>query len=364
MTNRAIAHARLRNSRLVGPPLARPEEVVGWFGAVQSQDVPGALWGIAQRLSAEATVDAVGAAMDDGRIVRTHAMRPTWHFVLPDDLRWIQALTGPRVHQGNRGIARREGLDDATLARAEDAIRDVLAGGKALTREELGRAIAPTGIDAGQGVRLAYTAMHAELEAIICNGPRRGSRATYMLVDERVPAAPAKDRDDALAELALRYFRSHGPALARDMAWWSGLTVTDVRRAAELAGPALEKRSIDGKDYWAASGGFEAAQIERPLIQLLPNYDEYLGSYVDYDPIFDPALPRARNVADVLGAHIVVRDGFVVGGWRRAIGPKSVMITVTLLLPLTSHEQTALERAAEGYGRFLGLPADVKVVQA
>ena len=98
MTNRAIAHARLRNSRLVGPPLAAPEEVVGWFAAVQSQDVPGALWGIAQRMEPGPTIDALGAAMDDGRILRTHALRPTWHFLVPSELRWIQALTAHRVH--------------------------------------------------------------------------------------------------------------------------------------------------------------------------------------------------------------------------------------------------------------------------
>ena len=336
---------------------------MAWFGAVQSQDVPGALWGVAQRMPRETgtTIDTVGAAMDEARIIRTHAMRPTWHFLTPEDLRWIQALTGPRVHVQNRGIARREGLDDATFRRAEDAMRDALADGRALTREELGRAIAAAGMDPAHGVRLAYLAMHAELGAIICNGPRRGKQSTYQLVDECVPPTPPKDRESALAELALRYFRSHGPALAHDMAWWSGLTVGDVRQATELAGAVLEKRSIEGRDYWAAPGGFEPAEIDAPLVQLLPNYDEYLGSYVDYDPIFDPALPKARNVADVLGAHIVVRDGFVVGGWRRAIGPRAATVTVTLLLPLTAAERTALERAAQAYGRFLGLPVEVVV---
>ena len=364
MTNRAIAHARLRNSRLVGPSLSTPEDVVGWFGAVQSQDVPGALWGIAQRLPAGATADAVGGAMDDGRIVRTHAMRPTWHFVLPEDVRWIQALTASRVHQQNGTVYRREGLGEDVRERAVDVMRTALAGGRSLTRREIGVALVTAGIPVATGQILAYFAIHAELEAVICNGPRRGSQATYMLVDERVSPTPTKDRDEALAELAIRYFRSHGPALARDMAWWSGLTVGDVRCAAELAGAALEKRSIDGKDYWAAAGAFEPAEIDRPLVQLLPNYDEYLGSYADYDPIFDPALPRARTVADVLGAHIVVRDGLVVGGWRRSIGRQRATAIVTLLLPLTAEERTALERAAETYGRFLRLPIELVVIDA
>ena len=364
MTNRAIAHARLRNSRLVGPSLSTPEDVVGWFGAVQSQDVTGALWGIAQRLPAGATADAVGAAMDEGRIIRTHAMRPTWHFVLPEDVRWIQALTASRVHQQNGTVYRREGLGEDVRERAVNVMRTALAGGRSLTRREIGAALVAAGIPVATGQILAYFAIHAELEAVICNGPRRGGQATYMLLDERVSPRPTKDRDEALAELAIRYFRSHGPALGRDMAWWSGLTVGDVRRAAELAGPALEKRSIDGKDYWAAAGAFEAVEIDRPLVQLLPNYDEYLGSYADYDPVFDPALPRARTVADVLGAHIVVRDGLVVGGWRRALARDRVAVTVTLLIPLTPDELDALEVAAVDFGRFLGLPVDLRVAIA
>jgi hypothetical protein len=139
VTNRAIAHARLRNSRLVGPPLASPEEVVGWFGAVQSQDVPGALWAIAQRMppGSGATIDTLGTALDDGRISRTHALRPTWHFLVPAELRWIQALTGPRVDKVAGTMYRQLNLDDGAFERAAPAIRAALAGGRALTRDEI-----------------------------------------------------------------------------------------------------------------------------------------------------------------------------------------------------------------------------------
>ena len=192
------------------------------------------------------------------------------------------------------------------------------------------------------------------------------SRSTYQLVEERIAPAPPLSRDDALRELTVRYFTSHGPALAHDMSWWSGLTVGDVRRGIELAGDALEGRRVDGKDYWSAAGVFEAgpADVPEPFVRLLSNYDEYLGSYADYSPIFDPALPKARNVADVLGAHIVVRDGFVVGGWRRGLGRDRATVTVTLLIPLTAPEQTALEAEADVFGRFVGLPVDVEMVQA
>ena len=363
MTNRAIAHARLRNSRLVGPPLATPEEVVRWFGAVQSQDVPGALWALALRMSPGSTIEDVGRAMDDGRIVRTHALRPTWHVLAPEDLRWIQALTGPRVHRANGTIYRRLGLGPDEFGRAEAAIRDVLRGGHARTREELAAAVAPTGIDLEDSLVITHLAMHAELEAIICSGPRRGRHATYRLVDEAIPVGPSVAPADALRELTIRYFRSHGPALAHDMAWWSGLTVSAVREGIALAGDALEGRRVDGKDYWAAAGAFdpEPGLVDGSRILLLPNYDEAVASFVDYGPMMDDALPRARNAGDVLGVHVVVRDGLVVGGWRRTLGAQQVTVTVTLLLPLTASELDALAAEADRFGRFLGLPASVEM---
>jgi hypothetical protein len=366
VTSRAIAHARLRNSRLVGSPLASPAEVVAWFGAVQAQDPTGALWALAQRLppEPEPAIGEVGAAMDEGSIVRTHALRPTWHFLHPSDLRWIQALTAPRVHRANGTIHRRIGLGDREFELAEAVMRDVLAGGRALTRAELGAALASRGIDVGESLVATYLAMHAELEALICNGPRRGSQSTYQLVDERVPPSIPIDRDAALRELAIRYFRSHGPALDRDMAWWSGLTVSDVRRGIELARGVLEERPIDGRTYWAAAGGFEPAELPRSHVLLLSNYDEYLGSYVDYSPIVDANLPRPNWINDSIGAHVVIRDGLLVGGWRRAVRRDRVTLTVTRVVTLSAADQGALEEQAAALGRFLGLAAELRVVAA
>jgi hypothetical protein len=366
VTNRAIAHARLRNSRLVGAPLASPEAVVGWFGALQAQDVPGALWAIAQRMPSEPTlptIDSVGAAMDDGRILRLHALRPTWHFLVPSELRWIQALTGPRVHQVNASMYRRLGLDTDAFRVAVAAIRDALRGGHALTREELGSVVAPIRIDLADSFVVTHIAMHAELDATLCNGPRRGKQSTYMLVDERVPPARPLAPADALRELTARYFTSHGPALAHDMAWWSGLTVGSVREGIELAGDALEGRRVEGKDYWAAAGAFDPTPglVPDDHILLLPNYDEAVASYSDYSPALGEGLSPPNWVNDSVGAHLVVRDGLVIGGWRRALSRARVTVTATLFNPPAAPELAALETAAQAFGRFLGLPAYLEV---
>ena len=364
MTNRAVAHARLRNSRLVGSPLGSADEVVGWFGAVQSQDIPGSLWGIAQRMAPGLTIGDVGAAMDDGRIVRTHGPRPTWHFLHPADVRWILSLVGPRVEQTMAGLARRLAIGPDEMARGQAAIERAMAGGVSVTRSQLRDALGSVGIDTSEPLVTGVIGMRAEVRAVVCNGPRRGNQPTFVLVDDWVPPAAALSPADALRELTIRYFRSHGPALAQDMAWWSGLTVGAVREGIALAGAALESRRLDGKDYAAAAGAFDPDPIPAPLLHLLPNYDEYLGSYRDYSPIFDEALPRARTVADVLGTHLVVRDGLVVGGWRRALTRDRVTVTVTLLIPLTPAEVQALEEAAAAFGRFIGLPVELRIVAA
>jgi hypothetical protein len=363
MTNLAIAHARLRNSRLVGEPLSTPVDVVRWFGAVQSQDVPGALWAIAGRMRPGATLASVGAAFDAGEIVRTHALRPTWHFLAPDELRWIQGLTAERVHQAAGTMYRRLGLGAAEFASAEALIRDALAGGRALTRDEMAAAMGPSGIDLSDRLVATHLVMHAELEGMICSGPRRGRQFTYQLVDERIPPTPPRDRDDALRDLVTRYFASHGPATVRDASWWSGLTATDVRRGIELAPDALDARVADDREFVAASGAFDPSPglVPEPFVRLLSNFDEYLGSYADYGPIYDAALPKARDAGDVLGGHIVIRDGLVVGGWRRTLTEKAAVVTVTLLAPFTADETAALEAEIAAYRDFLERPVEFRL---
>ena len=238
-----IRHARLRNERLTGRPFASPVEVVGWLGAVQSQDYPAAKWGLAQRTRG-ATSAQIDRLFDEGHILRTHVLRPTWHFVAPEDLRWLLALTGPRVHAANSHYY----LDAALFRRGHAAVTRALRGGVHLTRTELAAVYRDAGIEAS-GMRLAYLLMHAELEGLVCSGPLRGKQFTYALVDERVPKAKARGLDDALAELTRRYFASHGPSQVHDFAWWSGLTLKQVQ-AGVASVPDLSRETVDGKTWY------------------------------------------------------------------------------------------------------------------
>jgi hypothetical protein len=354
MTISNISPQRLQNQHLVGTPFKKPEEVVQWLGAVQAQDYAGAKWAIGQRVKGCLDAD-VEQAYISGKILRTHMMRPTWHFVRPEDIRWIQELTSPRVHQVMGYYRRQHELDEKLLKRSKNILIKTLQGGKEKTRAELAEALKKAGITAS-GPRLAHLIMHAELHALICSGALCGKQHTYALLDERVPKAKILERDEALAELSRRYFTSHGPALLKDFAGWSGLTSTDVKAGIEMVKPKLLHEVIDGKTYWFANAA-ASIQLKEPIIHLLPNYDEYFIGYKDHGPSFDPSLNRNSKVLNnVLSRHIIVMNGQIIGGWRRLFNKKQVRIETELLVSLNKSQKEVLQTATEKYGKFLGVP--------
>ncbi|HYK94504.1 MAG TPA: winged helix DNA-binding domain-containing protein [Candidatus Dormibacteraeota bacterium] len=361
MTAEGIALRRLAAQRLVGQPLASAPEVVRHLVAVQSQDYAAAKWGLAQRMVGATDAD-LDRLFDTGAFFRLHAVRPTWHFVAPEDLRWVLALTGPRVHQASAHQYRQVEIHRPLARRAADVYERVLAGGLAMTKEELGRHLDEAGIPAS-GLRLIYLLLHAEAEAILCSGPRRNGKQTLALVEERVPPAPTRTRDEALAELARRYVAGHGPAQAADLAWWSGLTLADARRGLATASPALDRETIEGRTFWFADGdtGRAAGRAGEPArtIHLLPNYDELLVAFRDRSDGLDPALPSPARAADEILSHSIVRDGKVVGRWRRTVDNGTVRVGLDRRAPLDAEAESLLASAVERYAAFLGRPVAV-----
>jgi hypothetical protein len=357
MPSEHIAHWRMRNLRLTGAPFERPEEVVHWLGAVQSQDYGPAKWSVAER-TAGADDAAVDRAVADGTILRTHMLRPTWHFVLPADIRWMLELTSPRVHTLNAYQYRQLGLDGALLERSASLLAGALRGGHQRTRRELRGVLDGAGI-ATDGFRLAYLLMHAELNGIVCSGAPSGRQQTYALLDERAPAAARLGRDEALAELTLRYFTGHGPATAKDFRWWSSLTAAEIRQGLDLVGPRLEHEVIDGVPYW-----FAAPPPERPppspTVHLLQGFDEYMVGYSQSKYVLDASgAARALSGDRPVFNHVLVLDSQVAGHWKRTLRNRSVHIEAALYAPLGDAETRALQAAADRHGTFLGLPATV-----
>lgn len=354
MTHLDIPRQRLLNQRLVGTPLEKPDEVVRWLGAVQAQDYGGAKWALAQRTGG-ATNAEIDQLFAEGVILRTHVLRPTWHFVTPADIRWMLELTAPRVHAANAYMYRKLKLDDTLFRRSNELIAAALQGGVQRTRTELARVLEEGGIPAASGMRLGYIMMRAELDAVVCSGALRGKQFTYALLEDRVPRADRRGRDEALAELTRRYFTSHGPATAQDYAWWSGLSVAEARAGIEMAGADLVQEAVDDTTYWfAAPEPTGAGTAKEPILHLLPNYDEHLVAYKDHRASFDPEV--FQNLDPYSGAlmgNIVVLKGQVIGGWRRTLTKKEAVLTTSLLVPINTEERAALHAAAERYGRFL-----------
>jgi hypothetical protein len=356
-----VAQQRLRNQKLIGPQPARPEDVVKWMGAVQSQDYPGAKWALGQRTRG-ATDAAIDEAFAEGRILRTHVMRPTWHFVVPADIRWMLALTAPRVNATMAYYYRQLEVDDALFARSNAVFKKVLRGGKQLIRAELGKALENAGITA-TGVRLGFLLIHAELDAVICSGALRGKQHTWALLDERVPETRALTRDEALAELTRRYFASHGPAQLGDFVWWSGLTMADAKKGVGLEKPDLTSQEIGAKTYWFSVSMKAAGPEAGTRIHLLPNYDEYFIAFKDRSAVADAELfKKPLDVIRYLYGYIVVLNGRVIGGWKRRIEKDRAIIEVRLPLSLDKNGKQALKAASERYGAFIGQPVEVDVV--
>lgn len=358
----SIAQRRLANQQLVGTPARSAREVVARLAAVQAQDAAGARWGVGQRMQ-DATDALVERALDAGEIVRTHLLRPTWHLVAREDLRWMLTLSAPRVHAANAGRYRQLGLDAATLARGHAVLMEALQDGASRTRPELTAAVNAAGIATADAQRMAYLLMHAELEGLVCSGPRHGQQQGYALVAARVgPAdAPAPTRDEALAELARRYFTTRGPATAHDFAWWSGLTVADARRGAGLAGASLARETFEAREHWGPADAPPPDGASRAhRAHLLPNYDEYFIGFRDRSAILQAVRgPMAIDRGQALSAHVVVLDGQVVAGWRRTLTTGAVTVAVTPVVPMTRADRIAIEAAAARYGTFVERPATV-----
>ncbi len=350
-----ITKRRLANEHLIGTPLGTAVEAVTWFGAVQAQDYSGSKWGLAQRMAPGTTDEELDRVFDAGKLLRTHVMRPTWHFVTPADIRWMLALTGPRVQIMSAARYRELGLDAETLRKSARVITKALEGGNQLARAELAERLERSGVSP-EGQRIPHILSWVELESLICSGARKGTQQTYALLEERVPATKPLAREEALSLLALRYFRSHGPATVHDFAWWSGLTVRDARAGIALNGDALATARSDGRTYFhAATSRDPGARLRTPSLHLLPSWDEYLVAYRDHAPTYDSVrLGGVGRNSPSMQRNIMTLNGQVIGSWKRTMRKDDVQIEANPLIELTPPEQEALHRAAGDYARFAG----------
>lgn len=350
MTIQDILISRLHNQQLAIHTFQTPQETVRWFGAVQSQDYGGAKWALGQRL-AHMTEVKLDKAYDAGEILRTHALRPTWHFVTPEDILWITQLNAIRVKPIMRYYYKQLDLSESVLEKAQRIIYEALHGNKALTRTELGELLLKANLP-GKGQALGHIMCEAELNGLVCSGPRIGKQFTYMLLKERAPQAKLLSTEASIIELCKRYFQSHGPATIKDFAWWSGLTVADC-----MKGISQQKNVHTMTAGTLIYYYFDIRDDQRTMpdeAYLLPNYDEYTVAYKERDAFYDPSntayLNSRENVA--FGNMIVVK-GEIIAMWKKTLRSKTVEIQV---LPFKSFSRTETQQitvAFEKYGAFI-----------
>ncbi|MBS1504128.1 MAG: AlkZ family DNA glycosylase [Bacteroidetes bacterium] len=350
-----LKHQRLQNQHLAGQQFTRPADIVRWLGAVQAQDYSGAKWALGQRLKTgnDALIEK---AFIDGDIIRTHVMRPTWHFVAPEDVRWMLDLTAKRIRMHTATRLRFFELDDQIFARCADVIIRLLHGGKQMVRTDIAAALKQAGI-ATDEQRFVHIMMEMELQQVVCSGGMQGKQLTYALLDERVPKTTAISRDEALANLAERYFTSHGPATVQDYAWWSGLTIADA--SAGLA-TVKNKLNCDGV-YWFA-GDLQNRIDVPPQVLLLPNYDEYIVSYKDRSFAINAKHIDKADPRGTIFNNTVVINGSIAGIWKKALGKNMVSVQVTPFKPFSKAANSALLSATKRYAKFLGLNKHALVI--
>lgn len=334
----------------------RPEfdsvaDVVRWMTAMQAQDFLGAKWAVGLRRPGT-TDAAVEAALTDRSILRSWPLRGTLHFVASEDLHWMLSLSRDRMVKRAASNFAAEGLTEVVLGRAADAMRTSLAGGHAMTRDEVYRLLAESGVSESGQARY-HALWYLCQTGVLCMGPPQDKSQTFVLLDEWVPNPRVLERDEALGELALRYIRSHGPATDRDFSWWSSLTLTDARKGLSLVRGQLESREVDSVEYLFSPDLVEPTTAAG--VRLLPGFDEYLLGYTDrqialakeHEPIVFPG----RNG---MFLSTIVSDGVVVGTWKRSTTAASVTVDLQPFSPLSNRAAAAAHSAAGEYARFLG----------
>lgn len=352
----SIAHLRLWNQKINGSHLNTIEDTVSYFGAMQAQDYHMAKWAIGARIPG--TTDAmVEQAIDNATIIRTHIMRPTWHFVAAKDLRWMMAVTAPHVQKILASSNRKIGLTDEICGKSNRLIAKMLEG-RQLTREEIMTELGKAGIPT-HGLFSVHLMFSAELESIVCNGPRRGKQFTYALVDERVPSTPPLHREEALATLALRYFTSHGPATLKDYCWWSGLTVANARAGLEAIKNQLVCEKLDGKEYWMTPTTSDE-DIPDTSIHFLPAYDEFMVAYTDRSASLDSLFGKLTITGNGIFKPIIVVNGTVTGIWKRTLKKDIVCIEPTYFNKNEALDKGLAEEAVKPFGAFLGLAPSIQ----
>jgi hypothetical protein len=323
-----ITSHRLQLQQISAQQFTTPNQVVNWMGAMQSQDYEMSKWAVALRLP-NMIENKIETALSNGEIIRTHILRPTWHLVSAENLRWMMDLSAPQLIRTLNSYTKSVELNTKDLLKAEKLIQKLLQQKNHCTRDEIMMVLQKEKIKTN-GYRSAHIMFHCELNSLVCSGIRKGKDITYALIDERIDVFKKISRDEALVRLATIYFQSHSPATLKDFSWWSGLNQTDAKKGINFILKKLNQIIVGEQTYFV----FEKSQSPLPSIKvgitasdkihLLPAFDEYIISYNNRDAILEKKHYWEVATKNGMFKPIILQNGKIIGTWKRTITGKKI----------------------------------------
>ncbi len=352
----------MHNQHILGKKFKSVIEITKWMGALQAQDYEMAKWALGIRLPG-VTGKEVEEVLNRGDIIRTHVLRPTWHFVSAEDARWMIMLTAPHIRSATGTRHKLLGLNETILKKSKSVIERILSGKKYASRNELVAGFEKARMP-NKDNRAAHLLLCAELDMLICSGPVIGNKQTYALFDERVPVSTVLQREEALGRLASKYFSSHGPATLKDFSWWSGLRAADARLGLESVKSGLNHEKLVNETYWFRGSLTGPAGKAFPAL-LLPGYDEIIISYKDRGAMIPDGKYGEAISSNGIFRPVILDNGITAGTWSRASINETTTITLDFFPGPNKHTDKTiikqLENSAISYGKFLGLKTKVFV---
>ncbi len=351
-----IVKARLINQQIAGTKFKTVKEIVGWMGAMQAQDFNMVKWAVGIRLPGS-TEKMIEAAINSGEIIRTHILRPTWHFVLSEDIYWMIELAAPRLKTSLKARWKSMGLTETVFTKSNKVLEKALSDGKHLTREELKIKLEKEKIQT-RDQRIVHLLFRAELEGIVCSGSIKDKKQNYALLKERVPKPKTLNKEEALAKLAYKYFSSHGPATLQDFVWWSGLLAADARQALQMVKSEFISEKIGEQIYWFANS-FSFFNTNKKSIYLLPAYDEFIISYKDRSATIPVEEQKKAISNNGIFRPTIVINGQVAGLWKRTMKEDKIIIEIKFFHPPDEFTKRSVKLVAAKYGNFFNKKVEV-----
>ncbi len=345
-----IRNIRLQSQQLVNPKFTDPKSLVSWMGAIQAQDYTMAKWAIGCRLEGY-TDELIEDAFNRGDILRIHVMRPTWHFVAKEDIRWMAALSSKKIISAWKSYNKKYNVDEKEYTRYVKLIEKILEGNKHLTREEIKLEFEKAGILLDPHEMNHYL-MNAEALGIVCSGIMKSKKPTYTLLDERVPKTENVTKDEALFRIATKYFRSHSPATIDDFIWWSGLSVTDAKNALNSIKNNLITEVYEDKHLFIYDSPSYSNSLDENY-HILPSFDEYLISYKYRNHVL--ATEHYSKAFNNFGTFypVLAYNGNIVGNWKKEIKKNEVIINSELFIRDVIIDEKLTKLKHNSYNNFL-----------